>query len=187
MDRRKAIAVAGTVGVTLAAATAAVFANVSLLSSGDGGDDVGELDAQTVAELVQESPTTTPAPVVPDAGTPPTTVVYVDEYLTVPAGGPAAATPGAPAAGSAAAGDPAAGTPATAAGQAVPLPVPDPFGDDPMAPAAPSATDRSTTYGDDHAVGGQYEDDDQYEDEDHEDEDEHEEEYEDHEYEDDDD
>jgi hypothetical protein len=88
MDRRKAIAIAGTVGVTVAAASAAAFANVSLLSSAGATDGVGELDAENVAGLVEEVPTST---TLEDllATSPDSTVVYVDEYVTAPGGGSA--------------------------------------------------------------------------------------------------
>lgn len=186
MDRRKAIAVAGTVGVTLAAATAAVFANVSMLSGQDGPDGVGELDAQSVAQLVAEEPTTTaPAPSAPGE-IPSTTIVYVDEYVTVPAGSPAAA-------GAAGAANPAAvvpSLPGAAAEHVAALdPAAPPVGGPALtvepapAPAPPVGDDPGTSYDDDDDGH----DDDAYEDEDSWDDDHDEDEYEAHEYEDDDD
>jgi hypothetical protein len=97
MDRRKAVAIAGTVGVTVVAASAAAFANISLLSGAGATDGVGELDAQNVAGLVEEVPTST---TVEDllVSSPESTVVYVDEYVTAP-GGPTPVPSGAPSSG----------------------------------------------------------------------------------------
>ena len=90
MERNKALAVAGSVAVTLLAAGGAVLANVGLLEASEADADVGQLDAQTVADLVAEP---TPPSTEAIAVEPPTTVVYVDEYETAdgqPATPPAA-------------------------------------------------------------------------------------------------
>lgn len=168
MERRKAIAIAGTVGVSLAAASAAAFANVSLLSGAGATEGVGELDAQNVAGLVEEVPTST---TLEDllATSPDSTVVYVDEYVTAP-GGALPPAPGTTASGASVQADDGVLSVPAPADASVPAP----------ASGAPAGGYDDDGY-DDHG------EDDQYEDEDHE-EDEHEEdEGDEHEYEDDDD
>ena len=127
MERRKALAVAGTVAGSLAAAGAAMAVNFGLL--GAEASTVGNLDVKGAAALVP-STTTTEAPA-PDV-----TVIYQD--VPVPPGG--VATTGGGSGGGSAGGfegsGPAAPTPATAA------PAP--------APAPPTATATSDDDGDDH-------------------------------------
>ena len=148
MERRKALALAGVAALTLTAGTAAA-ANVGLLGASGTDDGLGELDAQSVAQLVDTPATTTAtAPATPDS-----TVVYVDEYVTAPtaAGGATAS------AGSGSTGD--TGSPAAAPAPAAP-------------PTAAAPTPAPMTSGSsDPAVVAPYQDDDEYE---HEDEVEHE-------------
>jgi len=78
MNRRMALTLAGTAAVVLSAGTAAMAANLGILSAGAKEDPVGKLDAQNVSDLV----TTTTAPAAP-------VVVYVDTYDTTPDAAPA--------------------------------------------------------------------------------------------------
>jgi hypothetical protein len=110
MQRRLALTLAGSGALVLAAGTAAVAANLGILGAGSTGDPVGDLDAGNVVELIAEASTTT-VPGEPE-------VVYVDEYVTVPATSapPATAAPAPPAPVIVAPAAPGSGsTPATAA------------------------------------------------------------------------
>lgn len=83
MDRRKALAVAGTLALTVTAAATAMAANVGLLRSGSQ-NSVGKLDAQNVAALTDSLP---PPVTDPPSTEPPSTdpgVEYVDQYVTDP-------------------------------------------------------------------------------------------------------
>ena len=160
MERRTALTIAGAVALSLTAATAAA-ANVGILGSGEDG--LGEMDAQTIAELVD----TSPAPATAEATSPESTVVYVDEYVTAPAGpsrGSSGATTSAndgtlepPGAGGAIATDPGA-APSIA-------PVPD------RAPAPPGDDHDEVDHEDDDHEDVDHEDDDhdevEHEDDDH--------------------
>ncbi|HEY6533866.1 MAG TPA: hypothetical protein VIY72_16275 [Acidimicrobiales bacterium] len=74
MNRRIALAAAGTAALVLSTGTAAVAANLGILGHGTS-EPVGELNAQTVAEL---SPTAAVEPV----------VVTVDEIVPIPVADP---------------------------------------------------------------------------------------------------
>jgi hypothetical protein len=81
MDRRKALAIAGTAAATLVAAGGALAANFGLLSTAANADPVGQLPAKAG----QTSPATTGAQ-------PSVTVVYEDVYVDGPVSGPNAGT-----------------------------------------------------------------------------------------------
>ena len=124
VERRKALAIAGTATATLAAAGVAMAANFGLLGFADSPGPVGKLDAENVSQLLDATPSTV-------AGDPTTTtttlppdvqVVYEDIPVPVPAGGSAQATP--PAAASGGTATPAA--PAAPQGEPAPPPAPPP-------------------------------------------------------------
>jgi hypothetical protein len=78
MQRRKALAVAGTIAATVTAAGAAMAVNVGLLGSSGPGSKAGQLDARNVAELSNA--------VAPPAAPTAPAVRVVDEYIAVPEG-----------------------------------------------------------------------------------------------------
>jgi|GEM_PF-2171173 len=162
MDRRKATALAGIVALSITGAGAAMALNVGLLGS-SGTSDVGQLDASNITlladEVVQPTGTETTDPsLVPT--TPPTTTVYVDEYVTLPAGDSVA--PGAPAtAGGALASTPPAAFPSA---PVAPAPAPSPAAAPTQAPTeAPTPTaphysdDDSGEHADEDEHGDEYE------------------------------
>ena len=145
----------------VAAASTAVAANLGLLGTeAPDADPVGNLDAANVAELVADTTTTS-------VGDP--VVVYVDEYVTVPAAPASPSSPSAP------------GGSAPVVSGSAPLS----SASSPAVSGAPAATAPPAVA----PVGGSYDDDDyddEHEDEheeeheeEHEDEDEHEEDHED--------
>ena len=146
MERKKALIAAASAALVLATSGAAIAANLSLL--GDDGGEVGELDAESVTNLVTEDelPTTTTTP----AGE----VIIVDEWVTDPASAPA----GAP--------DPGA-TGVDLSGDGLP--------DDDPTPGSSSGDD---PYDDSSSDDDSYDDEDEHEDEDEFEDDEHEDEYE---------
>jgi hypothetical protein len=81
MDRRKALAIAGTAAATLVAAGGALAANFGLLSTAANADPVGQLPAKVGAT----SPATTGAQ-------PSVTVVYEDVYVDGSGSDPSAGT-----------------------------------------------------------------------------------------------
>lgn len=86
MDRRKALALAGTIAITLTAAGTATAANLGLLASG-GEAPVGQLDARNVAALTDTVPSTQPVTTV-------TQVQVVEDVITIPVDDGGAAAPG---------------------------------------------------------------------------------------------
>ena len=77
MNRRTAITAAGTVALVVAAASAAIGANVGILRTADASDGVGTLNP-----AAQQVPQTTPAD-------PQVETVYVDDVVHVPGSTPA--------------------------------------------------------------------------------------------------
>lgn len=78
MERKKALVAAASATLVLATSAAAIAANVSLLGDDDG--DVGQLDAETVTNLVPEAESTTSTSTLPDGRE----VVVIDEWVTDP-------------------------------------------------------------------------------------------------------
>ena len=133
MERRKALAVAGTVVGTLAAAGAAMIVNFGLL--GAQASEVGNLDVKGAAALAP-APTTTTSTTEPP---PEVTIVYQD--IPVASGGSAGGSSGG-SSGYESSGGPAPAAPAPAPAVAAPAPAPTPtYADD-------GAGD---DHGDDHA------------------------------------
>lgn len=173
MERKRALVIAGSVGLSVLAGGAAMAANFGLLDAAGDGSPVGELDASNVSDLADAVP-------VADTGTPTdqTTatsaeVVVIDEWVTEPGGAPIVVdgTPSAPTmdAGGAAAQAPT--TPAAA-------PSADQPGSAPAVTEAPRTTSPAATApstGPEHGV--EYEHEEEHE---HEGEYEHEEEEEEH-------
>lgn len=77
MDRRKALALAGTIALTLTAAGTATAANLGLLAA-ESTTPVGQLDARNVASLTDQAPPTT------QTVTTVTEVQVVEDVITVP-------------------------------------------------------------------------------------------------------
>lgn len=135
VERRKALAVAGTVAGTLAAAGAAMAVNFGLL--GAQASEVGNLDVKGAAALVSERSTTSTTESEPEV-----TVIYQD----VPVAG-SAASGGSGSSGSSGF--------ETSGGGAAPAPAPDANAPAPAPPPTPAYSDDD---GDDH--GDDYDDDD---------------------------
>jgi hypothetical protein len=159
MERRIALTLAGTAAIVVTVGAAAVAANFGILGvAGAQDDEVGQLDNQNVAALI-DAATTTSLP--PD-------VVVIDEYVTVPGAGAVAGS------------GPSVADAAPEADAFVPSPVV------PSAPAsgptatAPASAPRSSAPDDSsyEHEDDEYEDDD-YDDDEHEDEDKYDDEHED--------
>ncbi len=130
MERRKALAVAGTVAGTLAAAGAAMVVNFGLL--GAQASEVGNLDVKGAAALVPAQTTTSTTEPAPDV-----TIVYQD----IPVAGGVSGGGSGGSAGYESSGGPSAPAPAPAPTVAAPAPAPAP---------TPTYSDDDDDHGDDH-------------------------------------